>query len=196
MKQQVSEYSNSGYSFALLEKVLHEESNYSYQFEHWVDEVPNLPFTTSGKHSSGRRIRSRELVVLQRSVQIESQEMDRKTWAVCKPELAYRIWCKRLTKPSDYLPTLCSWSLRNTPKDRIRQTKEVCNTYESSGGEAGLQPQHQTSVTEEPETMSIDRVWMRTYEHPGEWLERSQAETLNLSSESSIVCTRPSEETR
>lgn len=44
--------------------------------------------------------------------------------------------------------------------------------------------------------MSIDRVWMRTYEHPGEWLERSQAETLNLSSESSIVCTRPSEETR
>jgi hypothetical protein len=43
--------------------------------------------------------------------------------------------------------------------------------------------------------MRFDRVWMRTYEHPGEWLERSQAETLNLS-ESSIVCTRLSEGSR
>ena len=62
--------------------------------------------------------------------------------------------------------------------------------------EAGLQPQHQTSFTEEPETLSFDRVWIRTYEHPGGWLERSQAETLNLSREAGMVCTRLSWEIR
>lgn len=62
--------------------------------------------------------------------------------------------------------------------------------------EAGLQAQHQTSFREEPETMSFDGVWIRTYEHPGGWFERSPAETLNLSRESGMVCTRLSEEIR
>lgn len=87
----------------LTGEALHEESNDSYQFELRVDGVPHLPFTASGKHPRGRRIRSRELVVLQRAVPIESQEVYRRTRAVCKAELACRICCKLLT-PNQVIP--------------------------------------------------------------------------------------------
>jgi hypothetical protein len=38
--------------------------------------------------------------------------------------------------------------------------------------------------------MSFDRVRIRTDQHPGGWLERSQAEKLNLSNEFGMTCTR------
>jgi hypothetical protein len=38
--------------------------------------------------------------------------------------------------------------------------------------------------------MSFDRVWIRSNQHPGGWLESSQAEKLNISSDFGMACER------